>query len=79
MEGLAPIPGYMSPPFEATNYEFRVKKRKIEGFVNYYNNSGVERYCVGYMYRSRNDADEKADATTRIACVRVEFEEGEGL
>lgn len=47
-------------------------KRKFVMWMNCY-----EKDCA-YVYSSRALADQQA-ASERIACVRVEFEEGEGL
>jgi len=56
----------------AFNYlEWRIKPQKKKVWLNF--------YTIGtYVYSSKEEADRCATAS-RIACVCVEFEEGEGL
>jgi hypothetical protein len=51
--------------------------KKHEVWINFYDDDGEGDYD-SYSYSSRAIADESADSN-RIACVRVEFTEGEGL
>jgi hypothetical protein len=51
--------------------------KKYEVWINFYDDDGEGDYD-SFSYSSRAIADESADST-RIACVRVEFTEGEGL
>lgn len=51
--------------------------KKHEVWINFYDDDGDGDYD-SYSYSSRAIADESADSN-RIACIRVEFTEGEGL
>jgi len=51
--------------------------KKHEVWINFYDDDGEGDYD-SYSYSSRAIADENADSN-RIACIRVEFTEGEGL
>lgn len=60
--------------------EFRIVTNVPQKHVRWVNWYGVD--PCGVAHRSREAADEaakKATGSTRIACIRVEFEEGEGL
>jgi hypothetical protein len=48
-------------------------KRKFVRWVNFYEAAGL-----AYPYGSRGEAAERA-GSARTACIRVEFEEGDGL
>jgi hypothetical protein len=52
--------------------------KKYEVWINFYDDVGDPRGYDSYSYSSRAIADESADST-RIACIRVEFTEGEGI
>ena len=52
--------------------------KKYEVWINFYDDVGDPRGYDSYSYSSRAIADESADST-RIACIRVEFTEGDGL
>lgn len=60
-------------PYDLVNVP---KKREV--WINFYDDDGDPRGYDSYSYSSRAIADESADST-RIACIRVEFTEGEGL
>jgi hypothetical protein len=53
--------------------QFRVKSERISGWINMYP-SGV----IGDLYETKEVADGEADFY-RIACIPVEFNEGDGL
>lgn len=50
-----------------------VPKRKFVKWVNFYKHNGVF-----YSFNEKTDADRNT-SPNRIACIRVEFEEGDGL
>jgi hypothetical protein len=58
------------PSFDHTELEWRVKPMTHVRWVNIYQETG--------SYATRWDADTFA-ASSRIACLRIEFTEGEGL
>jgi hypothetical protein len=60
------------PSFDHSEIEWRVKPMTEVRWVNLYDGIGAEAFA------SKEAADDYADAR-RIACVRVEFTEGEGL
>jgi hypothetical protein len=64
-------PGRDSP------YDLVNVPKKHEVWINFYDDDGEGDYD-SYSYPSRAIADESADSN-RIACIRVEFTEGEGL
>ena len=58
-----------------SNYEsesdlIEVKEKQV-GWINIYNDGGV-------LHKTKEEADIKG-AGSRIACIKIEFEEGEGL
>jgi len=59
-------------------YDLVKVPKKYEVWINFYDDDGDPRGYDSYSYSSRAIADGSAD-TTRIACIRVEFTEGEGL
>jgi hypothetical protein len=59
-----------SPTFDLS-FEWRVKPEKIVRWVNLY----TDHVC---LYFTKDEADAGANRH-RIACIRIEFEEGEGL
>lgn len=59
------------------NYEYRIKPEKKTGWVNIYKGDYMR---VGQVYCSRTDADNGSDSSVeRLACIQIQFEEGEGL
>jgi hypothetical protein len=58
------------------DHEWRVEPEKIVRWLNLYGNS--ENPVAGGFYDSKFEADQFAEPS-RIACIRIEFEEGEGL
>jgi len=50
-------------------------KRKFVRWVNMYERDGV----VAFSYKNKRTADVAGEGENRIACIRVEFEEGDGL
>lgn len=54
--------------------EWRVKPEKKVAWINIY----ADRSSSAGLHRSRSIADESA-AIGRVACIKVEYEEGEGL
>lgn len=49
---------------------------KHEGWLNIYPTNGIE----GYFYKTKEEADNAASIIMkRIACIKIEFTEGEGL
>ena len=62
-----------SPCWNWTRFSYRVKPEKKVGYVNIHP-TGVP---TGVVYASRKDADHFADHNTRVACVRIEYEEGQ--
>jgi hypothetical protein len=52
---------------------YRIKPEPIERWVNFYKYPNAS-----HVHASRGDADKAAD-DRRIACIKVTFEEGEGL
>lgn len=64
-----------NPSFQVRN-DYRVKPEKKEMWVNVY--SYYDIHTKGYAYATRVTADERTNKN-RIACVKVVYEEGEGL
>ena len=63
--------GLESPTFEDMRlYNYRVKPKKVVAYLNLY--TGGE----AVLYSDRSTADQSS-AIGRIACIRVEFEEGQ--
>ena len=59
-------------------WEYRLKPQKIVRYVNCYRNHSYEdNIDVGAVLRSRSECDEQNGYERRIACVRVEFTEGQ--
>ena len=57
-------------PLSAHEREWRVKPQKLKMWVNVYKTI--------FGYSTKDEANERA-APDRIACIEIEFEEGEGL
>jgi hypothetical protein len=64
-------------PSKDSPYDLVNVPKKHEVWINFYDDDGEGDYD-SYSYPSRAIADESADSN-RIACIRVEFTEGEGL
>ena len=58
--------------FDNPNYEFRIKPKKHTGWINIYSHHGSP------QHPSKEAADRGAVAG-RIACIQIEYEEGQGL
>ena len=63
---------YGTNPISDPEYPWRVKPQKLKRWVNVYPNDDIS------AYETREEADRAADHR-RIACVEIEFEEGDGL
>ena len=60
------------------SFSIREKKKKIVQLANVYRDSSGWMH-MGTLYDSKFDCDFYGDLKSRIACVKIEFEEGEGL
>jgi len=60
-----------SAGFENEGFEWRVKPEKQERWINIYDFGRFDP-----PYKTKKEADTRSD---RIACIRIEYEEGEGL
>jgi len=58
------------------DHEWRVEPEKIVKWVNIYGT--IDHPVPGNFYDSKEKADREA-MSSRIACIRIEFEDGEGL
>lgn len=57
-----------------------VKPKVVRWFNVYKHAQAVSAYSGGgCLFASKEEADTAARTATRIACIRIEFEEGEGL
>ena len=63
-----------NPSFHLSR-KWRVKPEKVVRWVNVY--PGVQVWLEG-VWNTKEDADRNS-ISNRIACIRIEFEEGEGL
>ena len=58
---------------ESTGYDLVNIQQKVEKWANVYTH-----FRTGYLYPTKSEADRSAEPD-RIACIKVSFEEGEGL
>lgn len=65
--------GKFDPYDEAPEYDLVNVKTKNVAWLNIYSDHGGS-----FRYASKEEADKHA-SNTRIACVKIEYEEGEGL
>lgn len=63
---------------EYFDWTVREKKKKIVQLANVYRDSSGKMH-MGTLHDSKFDCDFYGDIKSRIACVKIEFEEGEGL
>lgn len=64
--------GYINRPIDPEANDLIEVPKIIKAWVNIYP------FSDGYVYKTREEADKAADFN-RIACVQIEFKEGEGL
>lgn len=62
-----------SDPSWSYSAEYRIKPEKIVRYVNIYRDGGEAGYS---SHKTRANAD-KSINTFRVACIRIEFEEGQ--
>ena len=63
-----------SPTFNQPLWRYRVAPTTVVRYVNVYPN--CQYASGGFTWRTREEAD-AGDGDTRIACVRIEFREGQ--
>lgn len=68
-------------PLTKPYHEWRVKPEKKIGWINiYYPDSEDEMFRPSaYIYPTQEEAIAKASRIDRIACIQIEYEEGQGL
>lgn len=63
----------------STNKTLREVKPKITLWVSVYKDPWNGKFCLGTLTQSREKALKRGIANQAVACLKVEFEEGEGL
>ena len=70
--GIEDIAENVSPAWD--QYKWRVKPEKKTGWINIYPNG-----FAGFVYSTQVKCMQEHNWNTRIACIKITYEEGEGL
>ena len=71
--------GVDNPSFTMPDDKYRIAPEKKKGWINIYKNSTGCDATGGYIYQSKEAADMTPTSFDRVACIEIEYEEGQGL
>lgn len=63
----------------ADHLQWRIKPEKKTGWINVYVSEHIATSRHAIIWDTKQEADKNADHNSRIACIQITYEEGEGL